>query len=157
MFNETESDRQLLLQDGEIKCDRKRCTRSVCNSQLSQRRRAGAGHKGAPKPPPDECCQQHCRRYRRHQRHHRPGARPWTSPLDSTNTLTKHNTTLIFTLVDVTTLNCVRSRVCDGDARMAADSTEPNHFSNWIKTVCNIWIFAANKCSVIFKRNWYQT
>lgn len=55
-----------MLQDGEVKCDRKRCPRSLCNSIARQRKQGGIISEI------DDCCSMQCRRARRHHRlqHH---------------------------------------------------------------------------------------
>lgn len=60
----------LLSQDGKVKCDRKRCTRSACEGALSSAhahqalRRSSALHAHAGRE--DSCCMAQCRRFRRH-------------------------------------------------------------------------------------------
>lgn len=52
----------LHFQDSQISCDRKRCTRSVCNSRIAAKR------KGLPVSEGSECCtSSQCKRTRRHQ------------------------------------------------------------------------------------------
>lgn len=59
-------------QDTVIACDRKRCTRSICNNRVSAKRKhssssAAAAFSSAGAPEKDECCTTQCRRSRRHQ------------------------------------------------------------------------------------------
>lgn len=64
----------LLRQDASVTCDRKRCTRSVCNNRISNRKRLN-GHPSTTTPlqtdagahTGDECCTTQCKRARRHQ------------------------------------------------------------------------------------------
>ncbi|XP_011307263.1 dorsal-ventral patterning protein Sog [Fopius arisanus] len=51
--------------NGEVRCDRKRCPRSLCNSIANQLKR------GERIPDADDCCTTQCRRARRHHRNHR--------------------------------------------------------------------------------------
>lgn len=50
-------------QDTNITCDRKRCTRSICNNRVSGKRKAFYQQNQEI----DECCSSQCRRSRRHQ------------------------------------------------------------------------------------------
>ncbi|XP_024942281.1 dorsal-ventral patterning protein Sog isoform X2 [Cephus cinctus] len=50
--------------NGEVRCDRKRCPRSLCNSIAQQLRRGGLIAET------DDCCTSQCRRARRHHRQH---------------------------------------------------------------------------------------
>ncbi|XP_012251449.2 dorsal-ventral patterning protein Sog [Athalia rosae] len=52
--------------DGEVKCDRKRCPRSLCNSIAQQKKR------GVVTAEIDDCCSTQCKRARRHQRQRHP-------------------------------------------------------------------------------------
>ncbi|KAJ6637065.1 Dorsal-ventral patterning protein Sog [Pseudolycoriella hygida] len=66
--------------DTNITCDRKRCTRSICNNRLSGKRR---GMTNAQNHEIDECCSNQCRRSRRHQnqkRYHRDNSERQSNP-----------------------------------------------------------------------------
>lgn len=69
-----------LSQDTNITCDRKRCTRSICNNRISGKRR---GITNAQNHEIDECCSNQCRRSRRHQnqkRYHRENSERQSNP-----------------------------------------------------------------------------
>lgn len=64
---------RFLFQNGEVRCDRKRCPRSLCNSIAHQMKR------GEYVTDVDDCCTAQCRRARRHHRNN-PASRHSVTP-----------------------------------------------------------------------------